>query len=127
MNCLLASADRQPLSMFEAALQKKGIDTSWVDSCDAVLSRIANTTVDVVVVDTVLSDGDGLACLRRIVSTSPFMNTAAISDLDDEVFHEETEGLGVLMKLPSNPQPADADRFLDHLNRVAQMTGGVGS
>ena len=40
------------------------------------------------------------------------VHTAVVSDMEPEAFHEATEGLGILMPLPSSPTAADAQRLL---------------
>lgn len=46
------------------------------------------------------------------------VHTAVVSDMDPEAFHEATEGLGILMSLPSSPTAEDARRLLAALSGV---------
>ena len=38
------------------------------------------------------------------------VHTAVVSDMDPDEFHEATEGLGILMPLPTSPKADDAER-----------------
>ena len=42
----------------------------------------------------------------------------AVSDMDPDEFHEATEGLGILMPLPTSPKAGDAERLLKALAGV---------
>jgi hypothetical protein len=60
----------------------------------------------------------GLEFIRKVVSKNPMINSAAISSLPPEDFHNASEGLGILMQLPWKPNEADAARLLRHLNKI---------
>ena len=46
------------------------------------------------------------------------VHTAVVSDMDPDEFHEATEGLGILMPLPTAPKAGDAERLLKALAGV---------
>jgi hypothetical protein len=45
--------------------------------------------------------------VREIMMVSAMTLTAVITSMDEEVFHEEAEGYGVLMPLPLAPSASD--------------------
>ena len=45
-------------------------------------------------------------------------NYYTLSDMDPDEFHEATEGLGILMPLPTFPKADDAERLLKALAGV---------
>lgn len=53
-----------------------------------------------------------------IMMINASVHTAVVSDTDPDDFHEATEGLGILMPLPSSPKAADAERLLKALAGV---------
>lgn len=72
-----------------------------------------------VVVDAELDDLAGVELVRQLLSINAMINTALASDKPEEIFHEETEGLGILMQLSPLPTPAEAGRFAESLRQVA--------
>ncbi len=123
---LLAAADRSRLANLPPAMESTGATISWADSGDQALAAIANNAVDLVVVDENLGDMDGLSFTKRLVAANPLINCALVSPLSKEDYHEATEGLGLLMQLPPNPEPADGMRLMDHLNRILGLAPKVG-
>ena len=73
-------------------------------------------------VDAEMGDLSGAELVRRLIGINAMINTALASDEPEEVFHEETEGLGILMKLSPLPTPAEAGRFAECLR---QVTGAI--
>lgn len=87
-------------------------------SGQAVMDRVSAENVQIVVVDEQLSDMDGATLINTIARSHPFVNTALVSTLPEHDFHEETEGLGVLMQLPSPLDAASAEKLLDHYRAI---------
>ena len=87
----------------------------------AGLARLKGQPVDLVIVDEQLDDMSGVAFVKQLVKINPLVNTAMISGLAAEVFHEETEGLGVLMQLPRQPQESDAEALLAVLAKITGL------
>ncbi len=76
-----------------------------------------------VVVDSDLPDTDPLGLVQKLLMVNAMVNTAVISPLAEEQFHEASEGLGVLSRLPVEPGHSDAADLLHKLRRVL----GLGS
>ena len=64
-----------------------------------------------------------------IMMINASVHTAVVSDMDPDEFHEATEGLGILMPLPTSPKADDAERLLKgpcrgpcRVGRTAQPT-----
>lgn len=53
-----------------------------------------------------------------IMMINASVHTAVVSDMDPDEFHEATEGLGILMPLPTSPKADDAERLLKALAGV---------
>ena len=79
---------------------------------------IAEGNFDLVVADENLGDMTGLELIRAIVAKRPMVNSAAISSLTTEDFHEAGEGLGILMQLPVNPGQEHAAMLLGQLKSI---------
>ena len=51
------------------------------------------------------------------------MHTAVVTEMDEEVFHDVMEGLGILTPLPPEPTASDARRLLGLLEQVESLGG----
>jgi len=119
LTIICVSSQKGYFEEFSAAL---GDEASWKIKClgsrdDAVAAAAANE-VDVVVAAEEVAEGSGLDLIKRLVMKNPFINTALVSPLPAEEFHEVTEGLGVLMQLSPTPGKADAKQLRDCLARI---------
>jgi DNA-binding NtrC family response regulator len=119
---LIASSDKDSLSEFVNGFGKNDVEVSWAKGCEDVFAKIRNNKFDLLIVDEMLSDIKGLECIEKVVFENPFLNTAAISSLSAEEYHEESEGFGVLMQIPVNPGFDDGKKMLDYLNNILSMT-----
>jgi DNA-binding NarL/FixJ family response regulator len=77
--------------------------------------------INLVIVDEQLGDIDGITFVKQLVKINPLINTAIVSTLSAEDFHEATEGLGVLMQLPKEPQGKDGDTLLTILEKIGVL------
>jgi len=71
-----------------------------------------------VVVDAELGDLTAAELIRRLLGIDAMINTAVASGEAEAIFHEETEGLGILMKLSPLPTSAEAGRLAECLRQV---------
>jgi YesN/AraC family two-component response regulator len=120
---LLVSAESKVLSGLASALMRSaGIEICRADSGKKAFNMISDKTVDLVVVDENIDEATGLEFVQKLVSINPLINTAVISSLSETDFHEQTEGLGVLMRLPTNPDEKQAAVLIERLDKVLALT-----
>ena len=77
--------------------------------------------INLVIVDQQLGDIDGITFVKQLVKINPLINTAIVSTLSAEDFHEAIEGLGVLMQLPKEPQERDGATLLTILEKIGVL------
>ena len=118
---LLAGQDKASMSALSAGLAKSDVQITWAGSGDQGMSIIAAGNVDLVVTDENLADMSGLEFIKKIVSKNPMVNCAAVSSLSPEDFHEASEGLGILMQLPINPDQGQAQILLEHFKKIVNQ------
>jgi DNA-binding NarL/FixJ family response regulator len=87
----------------------------------AGLALLNGKPMDVVIVDEQLDDMSGIDFVKQVVKANPLVNTAIVSTLPADAFHETTEGLGVLMQLPAYPREADAEALLAVLEKIGAL------
>lgn len=105
-------------AQFETVLEGKNTILHRYESGDAVLQCVSTDSIQIVAVDEQLDDMDGLELVNRIAQQHPFVNTALVSTSSEHDFHEETEGLGVLMQLPSPPDGESAEKLIAHYHVI---------
>jgi len=92
------------------------------ESCKTVFSKVKKEKFDLIITDEKLTDITGLECIEKLISSDPFLNTAAISSLSTTDFHEASEGLGILMQLPVNPGKESAEKLINQLKGILTLT-----
>lgn len=90
-----------------------------------MLEWSATTEIDLVIIAESLQGISGLAMAAELVVKNPLVNIALVSPLDGDTFHEESEGLGILMQLPEDPGPPAARALLDRLETVLALTSAA--
>lgn len=94
---------------------ESAIEIDWVHDERSALDRVARRAPDLVVVDETVGGTSGLALIRQMLGVNAFVQTAAVSRLSTEAFHEASEGLGIMQQLPGVPGREEARRLLDSL------------
>lgn len=123
MNILLVGNE---WSVFEDLAKRLGEEKDthliYAGSGDAGLELLKNKgkeALDLVVVGGHLSEMAGIRFIRQLVRINPLVNTVLAGTMSDKEFHEETEGLGVLLQLPLRPTKKDAERLLAALRKIS--------
>ena len=122
---LLATLEKEYWSNFISGLREYGANISMANSCTQVLQKAMDKKVDLVVIDEMLSDSNGLDCIKKLISIDPMISCAAVSSLSHDAFHEATEGLGVLMQVPRNAGRKEANTLLMHLNNIYKQVDEI--
>ncbi len=123
---VIAAPDKEMLNDFAAELKKNDFEIIFVDSGGDALAEILNNKLDLVIVNEELCDMTGFQLLEKMVAVNPMINSVVLSSLSKDDFHKATEGLGVLMQLPSNPEKQHVKGFIEYyyniLNLVKKQT-----
>jgi DNA-binding response OmpR family regulator len=118
VNILLVGRDKSSLAALRSGLLKSDVQLAHADSGRTGISMISENDFDLVIADENLGDMTGIDFIREVVAKKPMVNSAVISSMSSEDFHETSEGLGILMQLPVRPNKEDAVRLLEHLNKI---------
>jgi DNA-binding response OmpR family regulator len=65
-----------------------------------------------------LPDTESLSLVQKLLTVNAMVNTAVVSPLADAEFHEASEGLGILGRLPVEPGMSEAADLLQKLRQV---------
>ena len=122
MRVLFIAKDIAQFSALVAGLQRQPeIELLPAETGAAGFSLLKGKQIDVVIVDEQLGDMSGIAFVKQLVKINPLVNSAIVSALTAEEFHEATEGLGVLMQLPIEPRDKDAEALLTILEKIGAL------
>ncbi len=116
---LLVSTRSADMAAFAEALGSHSrMPVETAASAEQALEAVRQGKAEMVVVDERLGETAGLDLIRRLLEVDAFIHTAVLSAAGEEDFHERSEGLGVLAKLPLVPGPDDARRLIELLNNI---------
>ena len=93
-----------------------------VSSGAEALSAVRNDSPHLVIIDSALPDMESLSLVKDLLMANAMVNTAVVSPLSDQEFHESSEGLGVLARLSLAPGKSDAAELLRKLKQVLGLT-----
>ncbi len=122
LQIVLIGKETDSLSELKAVFEEFDANVIMMGSCDEALSQSGQSRVDLVVADEQVTDMSGLDCIRKMIAANPMLNFAAVSSLSHEMFHEASEGLGVLMQLPVSPDKKKVEELLARLGHILQLT-----
>jgi len=119
LHIVLASARPEAMQIFAAALSSNpAVNLQRVVSGAEALEAMRTKAPALVIIDVDLPDMAPLDLVQKLLMVNAMVNTAVVSPLSDEEFHEASEGLGILGRLPDDPGVSDADEILDKLRMV---------
>ena len=119
LSILLVGKNPEALaSLADQLSQRDGIAVSRASSGKEAWDILGKNSVDVVVTDEKLVDGDSLPFIKDLTKQQPLINCAMVSSLSPEDFHEATEGLGVFMQLPVDPGAEEAMKMMQLLESI---------
>ncbi|GAB1410176.1 hypothetical protein MASR1M90_13300 [Desulfovibrionales bacterium] len=95
-----------------------GLVQDWLDTEAAVLTQAKTETWDLLVVDAILPGLKYTAFVSQLLRINAMINTAVIIDQTETVFHEESEGLGILCAVPAEPVKADGTAVAEKLRNL---------
>jgi CheY-like chemotaxis protein len=123
---LLVTPYKDPLLELASAMEKDdGVELTWTDSGQKALDTLSETPVDLVVTDKELGDMTGLEFVEKLLRVNPMINSAVLSSLPSDEFHEASEGLGVFSQLPLRPTKTDAEKLLKDMKKLKDLTTGI--
>lgn len=123
MRIALITPREESLSAFRAGLEGRNARIECYRDDFDFLQTARSRTWDLVIVDGLYTPFHGI--LERLLEINASLNTAVITDLSAEAFHEAGEGLGILAALPAKPSAADVDALLARLRAIGGLDPAV--
>ncbi|MBU1275653.1 MAG: response regulator [Proteobacteria bacterium] len=117
---LLSAGRPDALSELAAGLEKDGrARLHWARGDQETLVLTKELAPHLVLIDGQGREKEALALVSELLMVNAMVNTAVVSAMDEEEFHETSEGLGILASLPPSPGAGLAEGLLDKLASVA--------
>ncbi len=119
MKIILVWSQGGEIDEFEAGLAASGAEIMRYSSGAEVLEVVRKHWDIILIVSAEkLADMTNMELIKKILALNAAINCATVSQLSAEEFHEESEGLGILMRLPPSPKGESAAVLLTHLKRI---------
>ena len=123
---LIVTPDKETFHNFTSAIIKNDVvELTWAATGQEALEAISGNPVDLVIVNENIGDMTGIEFMKKLLPINPMINSAAVSPLSPEEFHEASEGLGVLVQLPVDPGKFEAEDLLKRLKNLKDFTAGI--
>ncbi len=118
---LLVSSDENNLEALAGALVlDPKVSLFWARSAGDALKIAGDEHPQLAVIDSALSGKNPLKLVAELISVDAMINTALVSAMGDKEFHETSEGLGIMARLPERPDDKDAARLLAALGGLVR-------
>jgi DNA-binding NarL/FixJ family response regulator len=116
---ILATADPGGLKAFSETLARvSGLPVISALTVDQALQAAGRPEAVLVVVDGKMDGTGGRQLLIDILETNAMIASAVMTDMAESLFHDEMEGLGILMPLPSMPGKTDGENLWRYFREV---------
>lgn len=119
-SCMIATPRIGELSDFLAGLRQSGfLEVTVTGTGEDTLRAMRDEAPGFVIVDEGLSDFAPLELVMEIIRANALINTAVVSSMSPEEFHDASEGLGVLAPVPTTPTREDGIELAQTFARFA--------
>jgi DNA-binding NarL/FixJ family response regulator len=122
MRFLIVSEEPARLNGLKTGLMKyPQIKIDVVDSVVGAMKEISGVVPSLVIVDEYIAGVSGKEMIETMIKKNPMINTALVSGLTPEDFHEFTEGLGILMQVSGYAGEDVADDMVQKLEKLYSL------
>ncbi len=116
---LLVSARPETLGSFHDYLSGQPEVTLQLAGTGAeALQQVRSDSPHLVIIDHELSDSSPAKLVTDLLMANAMINTAVVSPMSEEEFHEAYEGLGIMARVPLMPTGKEAQNLLDTLRNI---------
>nr|WP_320132712.1 hypothetical protein [uncultured Holophaga sp.] len=116
MRIALVTRRQAELGPFAEALAARGASIDWLPSAAQAVEEALSLPRQMVILDD--PEGAFRTHLSDLMEANPMLHTAVLTPMEEEAFHEASEGLGVLCALPPTPGDRDAADLLSRLQSL---------
>jgi DNA-binding response OmpR family regulator len=95
--------------------QEPGTEVALAETGAEVLAMARTRTPALVIVDNQLPDFKPFGLVLEIIKVNAMVQTAVVSELSEEEFHEQSEGLGIMAHISPDLSAGEAGKLMDLL------------
>jgi DNA-binding NarL/FixJ family response regulator len=119
LRILLVTARQKIIHPFaEGLASSPEVHLEQLGSGAEALSAVRSHPPHLVIIDSELPDMGPLSLVQELLMVNAMVNTAVVSPLSDQEFHEASEGLGIMASLPLMPGKQAAAELLHKLRQL---------
>jgi DNA-binding response OmpR family regulator len=123
LHILLVSARQETLRpLAEGLAADPEVRLEEISSGAEALRVIRTNSPQLAIIDFELPDREPLPLVQELLTVNAMVNTAVVSSLTEEEFHEASEGLGILAHLPLRPGKSDAVELLRKFRQILGLS-----
>lgn len=119
---LLVGNKLENFSKLKEVLKDNGhkiVDATSIPIAQNILTELS---IDLLIVDEKVKGIEGLKFIKETVMQNPFINSAIVSELSHEDFHEVSEGYGILMQLTPTVSHEESFLLVEKVKKITTMT-----
>ena len=117
---ILLAAASGALDNLAALLEEEaGEKVHRANTAKEALAMARKQALDLVVLEENLPDMSYLEAVQELLKINAFINTAVVTGLSEEDFHEQSEGLGILAGLGPGVDRDQVKQLMDQLRLVS--------
>jgi DNA-binding response OmpR family regulator len=120
LRAIVLAEDPRRVSGLVDGLSKRGISASVSTDPDEALVECRKNPPHLVIVASDLVTMTGVHFLAELLKVSWTTSTILIADEEEEVIHDQTEGLGILGAIGTADDKESLDRLLDRFLEIVQ-------
>jgi len=118
---LVTSRETQLEAFAEALRSDPNVELITIDSAEASVEAAVRLVPVLAIIDQEVGGVSGMDIVQRLLEVNAFIYTAMLTEMDEALFHERSEGLGILSEVAFQPGPTDAVDLLAKLREVAPV------
>jgi len=119
LRILLVTTRREAIGPFIDCLSSDPeVRLDTVASGAEALEAVRKDSPHLAIIDSELPDMVAMSLVPELLMVNAMVHTAVVSPLSDQKFHDASEGLGVLTRLPLMPGKNEAEELLHKLRII---------
>ena len=118
MDIFLVSHTHQKWDAFNAEMANSAIEIRKMDSLESAQESLRKQAPTLIILDLGLDGKPMRDAVISLLMINAVVHTAVVSSMNEEDFHEYTEGLGIIAPLPENPSTENAKTIITILKSL---------
>ena len=118
MDIFLVSNNHKKWDAFNLEMTNSAIQINKMDSLENVHEHLKKHAPTLVILDLGLEGKAMRDAVISLIMINAIVHSAVVSSMNEEDFHEYTEGLGIIAPLPENPSSDDAKYIMTLLQEL---------